>query len=218
MARGIKESVLIGGGALLVLLTVLLLVSLGDPAEQEEAEPSAMPPPAAPTELAQPVGGSGTITAPAPAVPPRPAPSPPAPSPAPPAVAPAPPPLQLDLPNLSAQPVAREVIELSPAAKVSPLLAPSAEPLELDNEPDPKRREMLRKMHKLAEAKMRQGVFTRRARLLEQSMAEGQASGTWTRDKVNEAQVDLKQLLEAVKDTNAKVDELKAAVDQEVSE
>ena len=217
MARGIKESLLIGSGALLVLLTVLLLVSLRGPAEQDETEPMTTPPPAGFQIPAQPVEES-TSTTPSPPPSLQPAPAVRASSPAPPMMAPAPPPPDQSVPSLSPFPVAREIVRLSPGPNVSPLLAPAAEPLELQNEPDPRRREMLRRMHKLAVAKMRQGVFTRRAQLLEQSMAEGQASGTWTKEKVDQAKADLVQLEQSINASTANVEKFKAEVDQEITE
>lgn len=212
MARGIKESVLIGGGAMLVLLTVLLLVSLRQPAEQEETGPEIRTPPA--PAMALPEVRPGAVT-PAPVAVAPPAPAAKENKPAPPVAVPEfvperRPPLELR------EPPSRELVRVSPAPSVSHLVAPMAEPIELENEPDPKRREVLRRMHHLAEAKMRQGVFSRRAAMLEQSLAEAQASGTWSEAKIKQAEKDLKQLDQTLKVAGTRVDELTRLVDEEI--
>jgi hypothetical protein len=214
VARGIKESVLIGGGAMLVLLTVLLLVSLRQPAEQEETEPGSRTPPVPAPAREVPTVQPGAVT-PAPVAVAPPAPAAKENKPAPPLAVPEliqerRPPLELR------EPPSRELVRVSPAPSVSRLVAPMSEPPELENEPDPKRREMLRRMHHLAEAKMRQGVFSRRANMLEQSLAEAQASGTWSEAKIKQAEKDLKQLDSTLKAAGTRVDELKRLVDEEI--
>ena len=214
MARGIKEGVLIGGGAVLVLLTVLLLISLRQPVEPEEVEAAAEP-------AVEPPGSAASaprLRPPAQATPAMSSNAPPAASPVSPRPAPRPVAAAPDQGGAVSSPREPhgEVIKVREIPHVSHVTAPAAEPSGLEDEPDPQRRKVLRRMHKLAVAKMRQGVFTRRAQMLEQAMAEGKASGTWSKEEVRRAEQDLKQLEENIKASGADVEEMKKKVDEEI--
>ena len=211
MARGFKERLLIAGGAVLVLLTVLLLVSLREPVEPAEVETEAEPA-AKPEEVKAATPAPPSLRPTAPAISTSPAPTkPPVSRPVPVAAAP-----DQGGPVISPRAAASEVIKVRQIPHAGHVTAPAAEPPGIENEPDPQRREVLRRMHKLAVAKMRQGVFSRRAQMLEQSLAEARASGTWPKDKITRAAQDLKQLEENIKASNAEVDELKKKVDEEL--
>ncbi len=202
-SRGLKEAILIGSGALLVLLIVLLLFSLKiTPVEETELEPAAparvSPQPSAPRPhpavLASPDPGVGSETAEIRA-PPRP--------PVKPEILPEPPP-------------AGEAPRAYPAPNIGHVAAPAAEPPNIDNEPDPKRRAVLRKMHELAMSTLRVDNFKRRIQLLEQSLAEAKASNTWTNKKVDRAEQDLKQLEHTIKAANEERAKLKKEMDSDL--
>lgn len=195
---------LIAGGAVLVLLIVLLITALrSSPPEETDLAPVAAPalqpapePAAAPAAVIPPAPPAG----PAPVAAPFPAPPAPMATPAPP-------------PRRGIEPVVTRVIR---APHMGFAEAPPVEPPELANEPDPRRRAMLKKMHKLTMAKMRVDNFTRRHRLLDQSLAEAKASGTWTDNKMKRAEQDLKQLEHTIKVTGSDVQQLKDALDREI--
>ncbi len=201
--RGIKETLLIGSGAVLVLLIVLLLVSLGG-SEPEEPDLQPLPDPAP------------RVATPAPAAPERPAPVLPAvvkPRPVSPAPAPAP------LPPPPRREVARAAVE-APVAVRAPnegfASAPAAEPPELADEPDPQRRAVLKKMHSMAMARLQVDNFRRRYQLLEQSLAAARASGTWTNEKMDRAELDLQQLKGTIRASEQRFEQLKSAMDREL--
>jgi hypothetical protein len=90
--------------------------------------------------------------------------------------------------------------------------APPAIPSELQNETDPVRRAQLEKLHKLATARVRLSRLTRRERMLTESLARAKKDGSWSQQKILEAERDLVELAAGIKAAARRLDEVRAEV------
>jgi hypothetical protein len=83
-----------------------------------------------------------------------------------------------------------------------------AVPSELARETDPVRRAELEKQHRLATARVRLSLLQRRERMLRESISRARDDGSWSADKLREAQRDLEELGVAIKAAEKRLAEL----------
>jgi hypothetical protein len=100
----------------------------------------------------------------------------------------------------------------SPPPSVAHASAPPAIPTEIQNERDPKRKAELLKMHKLATARVRVSMLRHRANLLRIAIEKGRRDGSWSAEKVREAEASLRQLTTGIAGAQQDLDQVRTEV------
>jgi hypothetical protein len=98
-----------------------------------------------------------------------------------------------------------------PPARVH-AIAPPVIPSEIVNEPDPVKRAELMKMHKLATARVRVSMLRHRQSLLQRSLERARKDGSWSQAKIQQAEADLRQIVEGIGDAVRNLDRVRTEV------
>ena len=177
-----RKTLLLAGVVLLLALAVVLLILLRRPARDATAGAGSS---AERPAAAAPSASSATSRTP----PPLPRPS-----------------------GAASAPVPSSGTGSASAPPVAHVSAPPAIPGEIQNERDPKRKAELLKMHKLATARVRVSMLRHRATLLRIAIEKGKRDGSWSAEKVREAEASLRQITAGISSAEQELDQVRTEV------
>lgn len=86
--------------------------------------------------------------------------------------------------------------------------APPFSPKEIENEKDAVHQAQLKKMHKLATTRFRVSMLRHREQLLRTSLEKAKTDGSWTKEKLKQAEQDLKDLQVGINAAEKELDRL----------